>query len=311
MRHHLFFISLALFLLVFSCTGCAAVKVVESSAKRTPQWVYGVEQNFLIVSAEADNIETAKNKALNEVKKQILNAIAENVRSSSLMVSQEVGVDNFYTTLEMYQDQVTTESGNVPFLSQVSLANATDYYWEKRYNKKTKISTYRYHLKYPFSRLDQEQLVAKFEEQEKAINQQLEVFEQVDFSTFASVEQMIAQGTAVRTFQSTLMENDTRRKTCDRILRGYKSNIEQLSIHAVSVNREKTIYEVFYGEKKVACNIKPYLRTRCLEKMNWQVVNGVNEVTYDYNGCYEDEENYIDITLTVMGKKINHRFFIL
>lgn len=311
MQKHGLIISLALFLLAFSSTSCASVKVVESSSRRAPGWVYGVEKNYLIVSAEAGDIETAKNKALNEVKKQILNAISEKVRSSSLITTEETGTSNLFTTMELYRDEIATQSGNIPFLSQVTLANANDYYWEKRYNKKTKAEAYRYHLKYPFSRLDQDELIEKFEQQEETINRTLEGFEKEDFSTYASVEEMVAKATALRTYQSTLMENDTRRQTCDRILRGYKSNMEQLSIHALSVNREETIYEVYYGEKKVACNIKPYLRSKCLEKMNWQIKGGVNIVSYSYDTCFDDEQNYIDITLTVMGKKINHRFYIL
>ena len=311
MRYHSFSICLALFLFTIFCAGCATVKVTESSVRRAPQWVFGAEHNFLIVSAEAEDIETAKNKALNEVKKQMVNAISENIRTTSHTTTEELGVDDAYATVELYREELATESGNVPFLSQVTLANVTDYYWEKRYDKKTKAEWYVYHLKYPFSRLNQDELIAKFEAQEAAINRQLKELEQVDFSTFSSVEQMVAQGTALRTFQSTLMENDGRRKACDRILRGYKSNVEQLTIQAVSVDREKTLYEVYLGEKKMACNIRPYLRSKCLEQMNWQVKDGVNVVTYDYSECFEDEQNYIDITITVMGKKINHRYFIL
>lgn len=311
MRYYSFYIGLALFLFTCFCTGCATVKVTESSARRAPQWIYGAEQNFLIVSAEAEDIETAKNKALNEVKKQIVNAISENVHSASYTAVEEAGVNNFYSTMELYRNELATESGNVPFLNQVTLANVTDYYWEKRFNKKTQAEWYVYHLKYPFTRLDQEELVAKFEAQEADINRQLKELEQVDFSTFSSVEQMVAQGTALRTFQSTLMEKDVRRKACDRILRGYKANVEQLSIQAVRVERDKTEYEVYLGEKKMACNIIPYLRSNCLEQMSWQVKNGINMVTYDYDRCFEDEQNYIDITITVMGKKINHRFYIL
>lgn len=311
MQRHSFYCLLALFLFVMLCPGCAAIKVTQSSARRVPQWVYGVEQNYLIVSAEADDLETAKNKALNEVKKQIINAISEQVRSTSLTTTQETGINTLFTTMEIYQDELATETGNVPFLSQVTLANATDYYWEKRLNKKTKTQSYRYHLKYPFSHLDQDILIEKFEEQEATINQKLEAFEKEDFSSYSSVEQMVDKATALRTFQSTLMENDTRRKTCDRILRGYKANIEQLAIRAIRVDREQTLYEIYYGEKKVTCNIKPYLRSKCLEHMDWQVKEEVNIVTYDYSNCFEDEQNYIDITLTVLGKKINHRFFIL
>lgn len=310
MRRYSLFAILAFVFLSISCISCAAVKVIESSTRPAPKWAYGAEEGFLIVSAEASDPETAKNKAFNAIKKQMVNSIAETVHSSSYRVSEEVEVNNIYTSMDMYKEQVATESANVPFLSHVTLAKVADFYWEHKQDKKEGIDFYVYHLKYPFSRADQEELVAKFEAQEAEINNKIKAFQNEDFSTYTSVEQMVEQATAVRTFQSSLMENDTRRKTCDHILRGYKANVEQLSIRAISVDREKTLYELYYGDQKMDCNIRPYLRTKCLQKMDWQVKDGVAIVTYDYSSCDPDEQNYIDITITILGKKINHRFYV-
>lgn len=291
-------------------TACAATKVIERSQKRAPEWLYGVETGYLIVSAEADDLETAKAKAMTSVKQQIVNAIAENVHATSQTQTHELEANGTYSTMELYSTMVETESANIPFLSQVTIANATDYYWEKIRDKQ-KNEFYRYHIKYPFSRLDQMEMVDAFERQEAAINAKLEAFQQDDFSTYTSVEQMVAQATALRTFQATLLEKDVRRSTCDKILRGYKHYVEQLTIQAQEVTREHTIYRVFAGDRQLTCNIKPYLRSKCLTKMNFQPIGQDCVVTYDYSDCFKDEQNYIDITLTILGKKINNRFFIL
>lgn len=303
---------LALFLggAILSSTACAATKVMERSQRTAPKWLYGVETGSLIVSAEADDIETAKTKAMTIVKQQIVNAIAENVHASSTLQREETEDNGLFSTMEMYSDMVETESANIPFLKQVTLANATEYYWEKiRDNKKHEF--YRYHIKYPFSRMDQLKMVSEFEEQEEAINRQLKTFQKDDFSSYTSVEQMVAQATALRTFQASLMERDARRTTCDKILRGYKQYIEQLTIQADEVTRQATIYHVYFGDRKLTCNIKPYLRTKCLARMNFQPTEDGGMVTYDYAPCEQtDEKIYIDITLTVLGKKINNRFYI-
>ncbi len=41
--------------------------------------------------------------------------------------------------------------------------------------------------------------------------------------------------------------------------------------------------------------------------MNFQPTEQGCVVTYNYSDCFEDEQNYIDITLTILGKKINNR----
>lgn len=291
-------------------TACAATKVLDRSQRSTPKWLYGVETGYLIVSAEADDIETAKTKAMTIVKQQIVNAIAENVHATSALQREETENNGLFSTMEMYSDMVETESANIPFLKQVTLANASEYYWEKiRDNKKHEF--YRYHIKYPFSRLDQLKMVDEFEQQEAAINSQLDAFQKDDFSSYTSVEQMVAQSTALRTFQASLMERDARRSTCDKILRGYKQYIEQLTIQADQVTREMTTYHVYFGDRQLTCNIKPYLRTKCLERMNFQPTEDGGKVTYDYAPCEQTTEKiYIDITLTVLGKKINNRFYI-
>lgn len=294
---------------VLSSLACSA-KVIESSQKRAPKWLYGIETGYLIVSAESGDLETAKAKAMTSVKQQIVNAIAEKVQATSQTLTQELEANGTYSTMELYSTMVETESANIPFLSRVSIANATEYYWEKIRDKE-KNEFYRYHIKYPFSRLDQEEMVDAFERQEAAINAKIEAFQQDDFSSYTSVEQMVDQATALRTFQATLLEKDVRRSTCDKILRGYKHYIEQLTIQAQEVTRERTIYRVYAGDRKLTCNIKPYLRSKCLEKMNFQPTEGGSVITYDYANCFEDEKNYIDITLTILGKKVNNRFYIL
>lgn len=295
---------------LLASTACAGTKVLERSQRTTPKWLYAVETGSLIVSAEADDIETAKTKAMTVIKQQIVNAIAENVHSTGTLQRDEIENNGLFSTMEMYSDLVKTESANIPFLKQVTIANATDYYWEKiRDNKKHEF--YRYHIKYPFSRLDQLQMVEEFEQQEAAINRQIETFQKEDFSSCTSVEQMVARAAALHTFQSSLMEKDIRRTTCDKILRGYKQYVEQLTIQAYLVTRENTLYHVYFGDRRLTCNLKPYLRTKCLKRMNFQPTEEGGKVTYDYTPCEETEEKiYIDITLTVLGKKINNRFYI-
>ncbi|MDR3180639.1 MAG: plethodontid receptivity factor PRF, partial [Prevotellaceae bacterium] len=132
-------------------TACAAqVKVIDKSAKKAPAWVNGIEKNFLIVSATANDVEEAKEKILNSLREQIVHAVAVNVQSSAAINVQETALNGKVRQfLETTGSTIHTKSGNVPFLNEIALSNAVDYYWEKQQDKKTKAVTVIYHVKYP------------------------------------------------------------------------------------------------------------------------------------------------------------------
>lgn len=287
----------------------AGEKVVESSG-REPKWVFGTEQDYIIVSAESADNEEAKEKAMTKVKKQIIAAIAENVRSSSTISTSEHNVNGKFDIIEDYESVVETQSALIPFLSEVGINKAEDYYWEKIKKDKNEYY-YRYHLKYPFSKFDLMRMLDDFLEREAKLDAQIEEFSKDDFTSYTTVEQMNGQLNKLRMFRSTLMEHDPRRGTCANIEKVYSGFIRSIVLRLVSVNKQELIYAPYFGEKKLSTNVQPKLSTNCLTNLQYVPRNGQCVVTYDFEtACYDDEENWLEVILPLPGNKLKNRFIV-
>ena len=86
MTHHIFILIFCFCPFFLS----AQWKIVEKSKKEQPAWVGGAERNFLIVSAEATTLESAKDKSLLSLKEQVVGAIATHITSQTTQRRQEI-----------------------------------------------------------------------------------------------------------------------------------------------------------------------------------------------------------------------------
>lgn len=295
-------------------SGCAYLqaggeKVVDSSG-RQPKWVYNTEKEYIIVSAQGATVEEAKEKAMKLVKKHILESVADNVRTTSKINTLEQGVNNKYDIVETYESEIESEGGLVPFLSEVSIANVEDSYWEKIKKDKTSFY-YRYHLKYPFSKFDLMRMSDDFLTREKELDDKVAAFAADDFTSYNTIEEMTAQLQQLRVFKAGLMERDPRRNTCANIEKAYSNYLKSITLRLVSVNKQELVYAPYYGEKQLSTSLQPKLSSNCLGDLQYRPRGGQCVVTYDFaSACYEDEENYLEVTLTLLGNKIKNRFIV-
>lgn len=287
---------------------CAGEKVVDDSGKK-PKWLYAAEKEYIIVSAESANLEEAKEKAMLHVKKNILASIAENVRSTSNIDTREQGVNGKYTILENYESAIETKSALIPFLSEVSITKAEDFYWEKI--KKGKEFTYRYHLKYPFSKFDLMRMSDEFLEHERELDNKLAAFAEDDFTSYKSTEEMVQQLQNLRLFKASLMEEDGRRNTCQRVEKAYIDYLKNIQLRLISVNKQELVFAPYFGDNKLSTRVQPKLSSNCLGDLQFVPRSNECVVTYDFQtACYADEENYLDVVLTLAGNKIKNRFIV-
>ena len=283
-------------------------KVVDKSGKQ-PKWVYSSGKDYIVVSAESADIQSAKDKAMTQVKKQILNSIAESVKSTSAISTREQGVNGKYNILEEYNNLVETQGALIPFLSEVSEAKVEEYYWEKI--KRGKDYTYRYHIKYPFNQFDLMRLSDEFLTHEREINQKLDDFSKDNFTSYNSVEEMILRLQEVRMLRASLMEQDPRRVTCQNIEKVYNGYLKTIVIRQLSINKQQLVYAPFFGEKQLTTTIQPKLESNCLNDMQFVPQNGQCVVTYDYQtSCYDGEQNDITVTLNIAGNKVKNTFIV-
>ena len=169
MRHYIYIIIFSFCPILLS----AQWKAVEKSRKEQPVWVGGAERNYLIVSAEASTLELAKEKLLLSLKEQIVSSIATHITSQTTQQRQELvsGTNRDYS--ENTTSVITSKVSHIPFVSEISLSKAYDFYWVKLYNKKTKEYKYEYHVKYRFTDFELADLVNQFNEREKLLNDRL------------------------------------------------------------------------------------------------------------------------------------------
>ncbi len=180
---------LILFLLL-SLPGVAKVKVVEKSAKKVPEWVNATRKDCIITSAIAPGLERAKEECFGQIKKTIIDAVAQNVKASSeSTISQESVNDGIQNFLDTYTSSFQTQSAKVPYLSGISESKAEDAYWEKRLDTETKEVSYLYCVKYPFPSLELKKLVREFQRQDAEMNDKLQALKDL-YGEVASVEQI-------------------------------------------------------------------------------------------------------------------------
>ncbi len=283
-------------------------KVVDKSGKQ-PKWVYASGSDFITVAAEAGDLQDAKDKAMIQVKKQILNSIAENVKSAAAVATQERGVNGKYNLLEEYSSLVETESALIPFLSEVSIAKAEDFFWEKI--KRGKDYLYRYHIKYPFSQFDLMRMSDEFLTKEREIDQKITDFSKDDFTSYTSIEQMVQRLQELKLFRASLMEQDKRRVNCQNIEKVYNGYLKAIAIRLISVNKQELVYSPYFGEKQLSTTIQPKLNSNCLSDLQFVPRNGKCVVTYDFQtACYDGEENFLEIVLTIAGNKVKNTFIV-
>ncbi len=299
-----------LFLMAFAAvvsTVGAKDKVVETSGKQ-PKWIYAVEKEYLIVSAESESLEEAKSKCMVTIKKQILASVAENVEAQASLNTFEQEKNGQYDMMQTYASMVETKSAKIPFLCEVSISKAEDFYWEKIKNKK--VYRYRYHLKYPFGKFDLARMVDAFQSGEDAINNQLKDFAADDFSSYTSVEQMTARIQALRLFKATLLEEDKRLEQVERIERVYGEYIRSIQLSLVSIDREEVVFVPTFRGKELTMKAQPKMKSNCLTNMQFTNRGTQCVVAYDSTDCAESEKNYIDISFNIGGNKVKNRFTV-
>ncbi|MDR2449167.1 MAG: hypothetical protein LBD52_04330 [Prevotellaceae bacterium] len=295
--------------LVACTTACAAqIKVIEKSAKKAPAWVNGVEKNFLIVSATAQDVEAAKEKILNSIREQVVHAVAVNVKSAAAINVQETVLDGKVRQfLETTGTTIYTKSGNVPFLSEIALSNAVDYYWEKQQNKKTKAVTIAYHVKYPFPEIQLQQLVFEFKEADEKMTAQLTALCE-SAGDITNVEDIGKNITALQQLQKFF--DDGRKEQAAACVANYRNLYTCVSLEESGRHAGHLSYRLMLGGKPAVAIQKPRVKSNCADNISVKTYdNGSAGISYQTGGCYAGLDNYIEVTYNFGGKNVSQKFF--
>lgn len=286
----------------------AQTKVVERSAKRMPDWLNTAVEDYLVVSVTASSLADGQMKVLAEITNRIIQSVASNVTVSKKNTLSEVNANGNIESSDAFVQVSKMKSANLPFLKGISLSNVEEIYWEKVQDRNTKKEHYNYSVKYPFSRLEQKRLMAEFEaldaekmEQYKALEQKIRTIESVDEINRSIAELNVLSG---------YFFDDVRLSQVKGLIERYKQLYDALSLTGTFLEEGKYQCQVLLDGNPIRVATKPRVTSNCAGQINVKPVDGVFVISYTAEDCLPEEENFLNISLTVGGKRIQHKVFL-
>lgn len=286
-------------------------KTVEKSSKKQPTWVGGAERNYLIVSAEASTIEDAKEKILISLKQQIVGAVATQIESTTTIERNEIMTGNKSNYIENTNSSIRSKLAKIPFVSEVSLSKAKDFYWEKLYNKKDRLYKYEYHIRYLFTDFEISSLVNEFNKREEFLNKQLDQYKQ-RLDQIDCVEDIDLTLSELQAFLTEFDEEDSRYAQIEQLCNNYRKLYQYITIQQKTrTTPNKVTIGLYLDHKPISCKQIPQLLSNCVSMLN--VVpedKGIFHISFNRESCYEEDDNFIDIRFRFGNKIISKRIYI-
>lgn len=286
----------------------AQTKVIEKSAKKVPGWLNTAVDDYLIVSVTANSLADGQSKALNEITERIIQAVANNVSVSKKNVMSEVNTNGNIESSDAFIQVSKMKSANLPFLKGISLSNVEEIYWEKVQDKATKKEHYNYNVKYPFSSAEQRKLIAEFEtlDAEKVakyetLEQKLHEIESVD-----EIKQAIAE-------LNTLSEyffDEVRLSQVKGLIGQYNDLYKSISVTGTFIEGGKYQCQVLLEGNPVKVSSTPKVKSNCASQISTRPQDGMFIISYNAQDCLPEEENLLDITFIINGKRYQHQAFL-
>lgn len=286
----------------------AKVKVLESSAKKVPSWVGASQNDYIITSAVDADLETARNKCLDNVRRFIIESVAQNVQSSSQStISQTVLGNQITSFLDDYKSTLETKAADVPFMQGVSPSKIEDYYWEKRQNKSTKEISYTYSIKYPFPSLEIKKMADDFRTRDAAI-----------WSIYETLEAKLGNVTSLEQIDRAISElgpvidylfDDTRRNQASALRESYRKLYDNVTFRTVWQTLGEYRFQLMLDGRPIATSQRLTLRSECATQLTSEHQGEQIVVRYAYDGCAYDEENSVTVGLRIGGKAVSHKFY--
>ncbi|MDR2084707.1 MAG: hypothetical protein LBP67_06910 [Bacteroidales bacterium] len=301
-------IVIALILSSFICTA-QNKKVLETSSKKKPEWVGGVEKGYLIVTAEAPEIEEAKGKILQNLKSQIAETVATRIVSETTLQTSQERNNNSYELKESFNNFINSKAANIPYISEISLSKAVDYYWEKLKNKSTGEITYQYHIKYIFMEADIKELVWAFEKYQNDLNGKLNSYIE-GLNSVTRFEDIEKNMDDLRTLQTEFDKDDPRYEKVDLIRNDYRKLAKKIIIETVEIGKEYVITQMRLNNVILTCNQIPKVSSNCANKFEFNLKENQIRIDFDDFNCYDDDENYVEVKYRMGSEYINKKIYI-
>lgn len=295
------------FIFTGTCLTCIAKeKIVERSGKK-PKWVNSLQQDFIITMATDIQLESAKMKALARVKEQIVLSVADNVKTSTEYTTEENTLNKNVTGfIENFQSKTSSYSGKTDYVQGVSLLKVKEYYWEKVFDKKKNSTHYNYHLKYPFSAAELNEIISEYKRQDEEMTTRLEnALNTISNST--SIEEILSAQSQLGGMRSSFV--DMRQEKATAGAREARTILQNMGMHPISHNNGRLIFELRYNGKTYTYNKVPRVTSACATIGD--VTQEGSQILVNYQSDYcieEDPENGIDVRYQFGTIRVDKKF---
>lgn len=279
-------------------------KVVERSDKRRPEWIGCSTSSTIAVTETGKTLAEVQEKALASIRQNIINSVAVNITSSEQMTSRQVSKDNIYSVMHDYTSILMTEAAKLPFMSNISLSNAKDIYWEKIYSKTDKKYRYEYSVCYPFDEIERRNLVREFLAIDNKKVAELKALRR-EAETLTDLDRIPRALNALEELNAYFFD-DVRRNETQEVMKNFRGLYKQVSIEVESEQTGECIYSLRISGRRVVTSIPARLKSDSALDM---AVKSLDEcryiLTYDASYASPRDINTIEISYPMGAVKVS------
>lgn len=283
-------------------------KVEESSARNMPEWVNSVERDFLIATASGGDIEEAKAAVIENVKKQIAQSIATRIVSESSLTTSAYQSGSDFSKTQNLESSILSRTAKLPFIGEISLSKAADYYWERRYYRSTGRYEYFYAVKYPFSEFEMKKLVMEYQEHDRGLNEKIADYQAgIDFVT--SIEEISETLNSLRAFQDEFDVQDPRFNQVQSIANQYRQLYDQITIDWFQEKKGVAVVSLSLAGRSISTSQRPQIKSNCASQISSSYEGNTLVIKFNDEYCYEDDQNWIEVRFRAGNKYISGKIY--
>ncbi|MDE6158271.1 MAG: plethodontid receptivity factor PRF [Muribaculaceae bacterium] len=301
-------ISIILAALTLAAAAHAEVKVLERSDKKTPDWITGAAEGYIVSAVEAPSIAEARTRAEQDIAAQMAMTVARNIDASYSNTATETVGNNGVDSRDTYTSSVAVQAARLPFIKGISLSKADAVYWVKVRDKDSKAEYYQYYVRYPFFRVEQAALEKEFEQYDAAKEAELVALE-ADIDNVDSLDGIKSAIGALEGLRGYFFDKVRAART-DALIARYRA-LPKSVVMSGAFTGSRTLVVSFslndhafkvYGPLKVTSN--------CASAISVKPSQGAYTITFNTDDCLDDEENFIDVNTRFEGRKLAERYSV-
>ena len=298
-----FFALLAVALLFGGSSFAQKEKVVESSAKKAPEWLGLSTSDYFSVSATAETLDEAQKQCMSDIRQFIITSIAVNITSTETNYQNQTSRNGVTSLLQSYTSQAETTSANIPYLTGLSLSKADEIYWERRMIKSDKRYYYICYVKYPFTERERRDAIAAFKEIDDGYTARLDEIKRnaETFTDLSYIDRAVMDLNPLIAY----FFDDTRRNEAQSLQTRYRNMNGEVSLVTESSTIGSFRYHLVLHGRTVTTDKLPKITSDYA--LNMQIMRDGESciLLYDEQGI-AGEENTITLRYSFGGKSLVH-----